>query len=722
MVPYQDGSLSSSVEWLLYQANGVSTIEDIVRNSPLDENQTLRSILALVAAGVLERGEQDPQAVSLTPPDGTRVLAGFAPGSEPSGPIPLLPLLSGSGAIPEHLGRYEVQEIIGRGAMGAVVLARDPAIDRIVAIKLIQTAIHLSAAELEKYRERFHREAKAAGKLLHPGIVTVFDVGQGQGEIPFIVMEYVRGKTLQEVLKTEELSPGEALRIAGDVLDALSYAHSQGVVHRDIKPSNILITPDRRAKIMDFGIAHVVGSEYTQAGEVLGSPNYMAPEQLSKKKIDQRTDLFAFGVVLYRMLTGKLPFTGDSFASIAGGVLSENPAPPETISPAVSPALGRVVLRCLEKDPARRFPSANQVKAALDSPESSSAMEALSPTDRSEPASAGAAAEPTPAASADASKNDLTPARRAAARGRARLALAISVPLLLTAAVLALFFAPGRPAEEASPPLASPPPPSDTGAHASGYPPQETAGPPALADGGDPDAASAAAPPEAGTDPSQTVEPEPEPTEAVLYHEAHLALEKGELEKSKERLEEILRRDPKFAGAPELLAKVNELLKAREPAQSGLRAALDDAQLFQEARATRDRGEWERSKATLEELLRRSPAFPGAAELHAEVSDGLWRKNLPMVLRGKHSHRIGGCDGTLTLTVEGIRYSSKEHEWDWKFEEVRVMERADLRSLYLETYEKGVLNLGKPKGYRFSLQHGLSDEAWTRLQRLAQKR
>jgi predicted Ser/Thr protein kinase len=433
-------------------------------------------------------GEQDPQAVSLTPPDGTRVLAGFAPGSEPSGPIPLLPLLSGSGAIPEHLGRYEVQEIIGRGAMGAVVLARDPAIDRIVAIKLIQTAIHLSAAELEKYRERFHREAKAAGKLLHPGIVTVFDVGQGQGEIPFIVMEYVQGKTLQEVLKTEELSPGEALRIAGDVLDALSYAHSQGVVHRDIKPSNILITPDRRAKIMDFGIAHVVGSEYTQAGEVLGSPNYMAPEQLSKKKIDLRTDLFAFGVVLYRMLTGKLPFTGDSFASIAGGVLSENPAPPETINPAVSPALGRVVLRCLEKDPARRFPSANQVKAALDSPESSSAMEALSPTDRSEPASAGAAAEPTPAASADASKNDLTPARRAAARGRARLALAISVPLLLTAAVLALFFAPRRPAEEASPPLASPPPPSDTGADASGYPPQETAGPPALADGGDPDA------------------------------------------------------------------------------------------------------------------------------------------------------------------------------------------------------------------------------------------
>jgi serine/threonine-protein kinase len=165
--------------------------------------------------------------------------------------------------------------------MGAVYLAKDPAIDRMVAIKLIQTAVHLSASELEKYRERFYREAKAAGKLLHPGIVTVFDVGHTDDATPFIVMEYIEGKTLQEILKTETLEQAGILRVSTEILEALAYAHSRGVVHRDIKPANVLVADDGAVKIMDFGIAHVVGSDLTHADDVLGSPHYMAPEQLS---------------------------------------------------------------------------------------------------------------------------------------------------------------------------------------------------------------------------------------------------------------------------------------------------------------------------------------------------------------------------------------------------------------------------------------------------------
>ncbi len=201
--------------------------------------------------------------------------------------------------------------------MGAVFLARDPAIERVVAIKLIQTATFLTAREQERYRNRFRREAKAAGKLIHPGIVTVFDVGHADQESPFIVMEYAEGPTLAALTQEKELAVEETIQVANEILDALGYAHSFGIVHRDIKPANILVTPGLHPKIMDFGIAHVVGTQLTPTEHSLGSPNYMAPEQLSRGTIDQRTDLFAFGVVIYRLLTGKLPFTGDSFAAAA---------------------------------------------------------------------------------------------------------------------------------------------------------------------------------------------------------------------------------------------------------------------------------------------------------------------------------------------------------------------------------------------------------------------
>ena len=268
---------------------------------------------------------------------------------------------------PQRLGRYVVQETIGRGSMGSVLLAKDTALDRMVAIKLIQTPTQLGTKQFKKYIERFYQEAKAAGKLSHPGIVTFLELGHTEEGTPFIVMEYVEGKTLKEVLEAESLELEDMVRIACEILDALGYAHSQGVIHRDIKTANILVTPDRHVKIMDFGVAHVIGSELTQGDEILGSPNYMAPEQILAGTIDPRTDLFAFGVVLYRMLTGNLPFVGDSVPTIARKILSDEPASPDSINPAVSPTLSRIVLRCLAKDPAQRFASAEEVKPALTS-------------------------------------------------------------------------------------------------------------------------------------------------------------------------------------------------------------------------------------------------------------------------------------------------------------------------------------------------------------------
>src|SRR5262245_8581723 len=364
--------LTASEQWVLEQVNGVSSAAEIAAQSPIGENEALHSVGGLFLAGVLEP-ISPPVAQSGTPAllgpteesgPGTGLWAALeAERADAVGFASQAPLLSDR--LPQALGRYVVERRIGQGSMGAVLLARDPAIDRRVAVKLIQTSVQLTPPEWEKYKERFYREARAAGKLLHQGIVAIFDVGQTVQGIPFIVMEYVEGRTLAALAQEKELPPDQVLQLAQGCLEALEYAHSQGVVHRDLKPANIMITADGRTKIMDFGVAHVVGSQMTQADEILGSPHFMAPEQLGKGKVDQRTDLFAFGVVMYWMLTGQLPFTGDSFAAIAHAVLSERPVSPKELKRTVSRPLGKIVLRCLEKDPAKRFASAGELRIAL---------------------------------------------------------------------------------------------------------------------------------------------------------------------------------------------------------------------------------------------------------------------------------------------------------------------------------------------------------------------
>jgi serine/threonine protein kinase len=362
--------LTPTDAWVVEQANGVFSAAEIAAQCPMGRDDALRSLCGLFLAGVLEASEPQDSAVVARAADTREAGAGMhlwaaleaeradagGFGSQTTG---------SSSRHPATLGRYVVERAIGRGSMGAVLLARDPAIDRRVAVKLIQTSVQLTPPEWEKYKERFYREARAAGKLLHQGIVTIFDVGHTVEGVPFIVMEYVEGRTLNALAEEAELSLKETLRLAGLCLEALEYAHSQGVVHRDLKPANIMITPDGRPKIMDFGVAHVVGSQMTQADEILGSPYFMSPEQLGKGKVDQRTDLFAFGVVLYWMLTGRLPFTGDSFAAIVSAVLSERPVGPKDLKRAVTRELGKIVLRCLEKDPAKRFATAGELRAAL---------------------------------------------------------------------------------------------------------------------------------------------------------------------------------------------------------------------------------------------------------------------------------------------------------------------------------------------------------------------
>ena len=271
-----------------------------------------------------------------------------------------------SATLPPHIGRYRVLGVLGRGAMGVVYRAHDAAIDREVAIKTIHRRL-LRGEEGAEWLERFRREVRAAGRCLHPNIVTVFEYGEEAG-VPYIVMEYVQGRELRSYLKDRQPLPlTNAVAIIIQVLQALGQAHSAGVVHRDIKPANIILLADGQVKVTDFGIARLeTGNSMTQCGMTVGTPGYMAPEQFQGREADRRADLYAAGVVLFELLTGTRPFTGRGASELMYQVLNEQPLVATRLNPLLPSELDVVLSKALAKTPDARFQNATDFITALE--------------------------------------------------------------------------------------------------------------------------------------------------------------------------------------------------------------------------------------------------------------------------------------------------------------------------------------------------------------------
>ncbi len=273
----------------------------------------------------------------------------------------------GTAAAPAQLGRYRLEREIGRGAMGVVYLGRDLAINRLVAIKAIPLASEFSEAELAEARSRFFREAETAGRLNHPNIVTIYDVGEERG-LAYIAMEYLKGRHLSEhAAPSRLLEPRKVVELVKRTAEALNFAHKQQVVHRDIKPANLMYDPAADVlKITDFGIARITDSGSTRTGIVLGTPSFMSPEQLEGRTVTGHSELFSLGVSLFQLLTGHLPFTADSMTGLMHQI-AEKPHPPlRAYRPDLPACLETVLDRALAKAPAARFDSGAQMAAALE--------------------------------------------------------------------------------------------------------------------------------------------------------------------------------------------------------------------------------------------------------------------------------------------------------------------------------------------------------------------
>jgi len=267
----------------------------------------------------------------------------------------------------ESIGRYKILGELGRGAMGVVYRAMDPAIGRPVAIKTIQLAEVTNPQERDRLRERLLREAQAAGILSHPGIVAVYDVGQ-QGDMAYIAMEFVNGVTLEKMmLAPTPPDPESILDVLRQTAAGLDYAHRKGIIHRDIKPANVMMDEDGTVKITDFGVAKISTSQQlTQAGTVLGTPNYMSPEQIQGKGVDGRADQFSLAVIAYEMLTGEKPFAGEQLTTVLYKIVSENPPPPHNLNTSLGWTVGVVLSKALAKGVAERYPSCTEFVAALE--------------------------------------------------------------------------------------------------------------------------------------------------------------------------------------------------------------------------------------------------------------------------------------------------------------------------------------------------------------------
>jgi serine/threonine-protein kinase len=265
---------------------------------------------------------------------------------------------------PDKLGKYTITGVLGTGAMGVVYTGFDPGIRRSVAIKTIHKKLIDDAAQADSMAARFRNEAQAVGRLLHPGIVAIYEYGEDDST-SFIAMELVQGQSLAKVLAAHTLPQSDVLKLMDQLLGALAYAHRNGVLHRDIKPANLILTAEGVLKVTDFGIARIENIALTQVDLVIGTPGYMAPEQYIGDAIDQRVDVFAAGVLLYRMLTGEAPFTG-TYEQVMYKILNETPVPPSQLAggEALAP-YDAIIAKALAKDRNARFQSASEFRSAL---------------------------------------------------------------------------------------------------------------------------------------------------------------------------------------------------------------------------------------------------------------------------------------------------------------------------------------------------------------------
>ncbi len=266
---------------------------------------------------------------------------------------------------PTNLGRYQVTGTLGKGAMGMVYKGIDPVINRPVALKTIRLDFVNDPTEMEELKERLFREAQAAGKLSHPNIVTIYDVGS-EDHLQYIAMEFLEGETLEDMIKRKTNFNYKIIaHIIVQICSALQYAHELGIVHRDIKPANIMILKNYQVKVMDYGIARIGSNSMTKTGIAMGTPNYISPEQLKGQATDQRADLFSLGVVIYEMLLGKRPFKGENITSLIYSVLHHKPLKPSDINPQIPLLFDRLTFKALEKNPDARFQKASEMVSIL---------------------------------------------------------------------------------------------------------------------------------------------------------------------------------------------------------------------------------------------------------------------------------------------------------------------------------------------------------------------
>jgi hypothetical protein len=268
--------------------------------------------------------------------------------------------LSGDARLPAQIGRYQIRSLIGRGGMGQVYGAFDPSLDRLVALKTI-----VAGSDNPQFVERLQREARACGRLHHPGIVTIHDLGEADGTV-FIAMEWLQGKNLADALESGGLTFEAKLNAMVEILDALAYAHSEGIIHRDIKPSNVWVLPNGRMKLLDFGLARLAQVDaLTMPGEVMGTPHYMSPEQLMGQTVDPRTDVFSTGVLGYELFAHKRAFDGESITAVILQVLQQPPPPIDSAWVAAFPEVQAILLKAMAKSPDERYGSAQAMADAF---------------------------------------------------------------------------------------------------------------------------------------------------------------------------------------------------------------------------------------------------------------------------------------------------------------------------------------------------------------------